>query len=102
MIMATANPKVGKVLHAIRENFHSVGFTVRESKTGSVIHLPHLVSFPSLSPEEQQEQVQMLVEMAIKSGGVPGVTFTLKDTNGREAGNANWHQFYVEIHVPKG
>lgn len=100
--MTINNPRVGKVLHAIHQNFHAVGYSVVESETASVIHLPHLVSFPSFAPEEQRDQVQLLVEMAIKAAGVPGVTFTLKDTDGREAGNPNWLQYYTEIRVPKG
>jgi len=99
--MPVADLNVGKLLRAIHQNFQAVGYRVDETKGATVIHLPHLVSFPSFAPEEQREQVQLLVELALKAAGVSGVTFTVKDTDGREAGNPNWHQFYVEIRVPR-
>src|SRR5262249_46556791 len=100
--MTTSHQDVSKILHAIRENFAALGHSVHESGTETVIHLPHLVSLPSFSREEQKEQVQLLTEISIKSSGVKGATYTIRETNGREAGNKNWFQFYVEIHVPKG
>jgi hypothetical protein len=96
-----SNQNVTKVLNAVRENFTALGYSVKESDREFVLHLPHLVSFPSLTRDEQREQIEILTESAIKSSKVPGVTYTLRDTKGLEAGNPNWHQFYVEIHIPK-
>jgi hypothetical protein len=100
--MSQFNSNVMQVLDAIHQNFHAVGYSIRTAGNESVIHLPHLVSLPDFSRDEQREQVQMLVEIAIKSSGVAGTTFTLRDTTGREAGDPNWHQFHVEVRVPHG
>ena len=92
---------VTKVLNAVRQNFNALGHSVKETAREFVLHFPHLVSMPSFSRDEQREQIQMLTEIAIKSSGVAGVTYTLRDTKGLECGNRNWHHFYVEIHIPK-
>jgi hypothetical protein len=99
--MFGTNPNVRKVMRGVQQNFTAIGFSVEDYENESVIHLPHLVSFPSFSKDEQREQVHMLTRDAIRTSGVEGVTYTLRDTNGIEAGNRNWHQFYVEIHVPR-
>ena len=95
------HPNVTKVLNAVRQNFNCLGYSVKEAGRESVLHLPHLVSMPSFSRDEQREQIQMLTEIAIKESKVAGVTFTLRDTNGLEGGQRNWHHFYVEIRIPK-
>lgn len=99
-IMAT-NPKASRVVRAMHENFAAIGLEVRETATATVLHYPHLVSFASMTPAEQREQVDALTRDAIKIAGVEGVTYELRDTAGRECGNPNWWQFYVEISVPK-
>jgi hypothetical protein len=99
--MPASNPDVARILSAIRQNFAALGHSVDETDRESVIHLPHLVSLPAFSKEEQREQVQILTEISIKASGVTGATYTIRETKGREAGNPNWVQFYVEVHVPK-
>lgn len=97
---SNGNSNVGKIMAKIYENFNSVGYNIKEEDGFTVIHLPHLVSVPSFSRDEQREQVEMLTRIAVNDSEVPNVTFTCKDTKGTE-GQPNWHHFYVEIRIPK-
>jgi hypothetical protein len=95
------NQSVTKLLAAIHQNFTGLGYSVQETDGAFVIHLPHLVSTPAFTRDEQREQVELLTQIAIKEAQVQGVTFTIRDTTGLEGGHRNWHHFYVEVHVPK-
>ncbi len=97
----TTNPNAARVIDAIHQRFYAVGMNVRENKQDTILHFPHLVSFPEISPDEQRAHIDELVRGSIDEAGVEGVTFTQRDTTGRECGNKNWWQFDVQIRVPR-
>lgn len=97
----TTNANAERILDAMHQRFYALGMSVHENKQNTVLHFPHLVSFPEISPDEQRAHIDQLVRGAIDESGVEGVTFTQRDTTGREGGDKNWWQFDVQIRVPR-
>lgn len=97
----STNPNAARFIAAMNQRFYAIGMAVRETPEGTLLHYPHLVSFPELPPDEQRAHVDSLVRGAVDDSGVAGATYTLRDTAGREGGNPNWWQFDVQVRVPR-
>ena len=89
-------------LAAMRENFGGLGYSRGMNPDGQpVLHFPHLVAAKCFTEEdwtEQEAQVCLLVEIAMKAAHFGGAYHCRKMTT-TEGGARNWWHFYVSVYL---